>query len=242
MELRWERASKGSTMSEAMMPLTRTILLFKVRRNLSNFWRYSVYRPMFDDHFVALMQIYIASNAIHQAKDTAFADAVRLEHEDINDRYNAAVLFGNDRAALDVYETELRTRLAGTKLLNAQMAWETTGRLGGLNAREVSARTRDDRVVRYCFAAQAIYSTVENDTDRDRIAMSVLRGRVTPDLRTELRSYVGEVVEGLRSCPGYEFSVYWGLKESLHLAHIVSTEHTDYSCRLFGHLRQSCKE
>lgn len=189
---------------------------------------------MFDDRFVALMQIYMASHAIHQAKDAAFAAAVRKDHADINDRYNATIVSGfsaTDRRALDVYETRLLQRLPEqAAMTSASAVWDAHGFLGGLSSKDVKSGTHDDRVMRYCFAAQSVYAVQTSDEDKDQIAMSVLRGRVSPGLREDLLEYVSEIVGGLRACPDYHFRVYWGLLESQHLANIVQPQFVDDLC------------
>lgn len=181
---------------------------------------------MFDRHFVALMQIYLTSHAIHQAKDAELAADLRRAYGDINDRYNATIQVGDkteDPEAMDVYEHAIRERvpLEAVTTVSADDMWDVHGYAGDLSGKVISARTYDDRVPRYCFAAQAIYAAQESDADKDQIAMSVLRGRVSPDLRETLRPYVSAVVKGLRSYPDYDFRVYWGYPEMMHRIHIT---------------------
>lgn len=195
---------------------------------------------MFDRHFVALMQIYLTSHAIHQAKDDELVADLRRAYGDINDRYNATIQVGDkteDPEAMDVYEHAIRERvpLAAVTTVSADDMWDVHGYAGNLSGKEISARTYDDRVPRYCFAAQAIYAAQECGADKDQIAMSVLRGRVSPDLRETLRPYVSTVVKGLRSCPDYDFRVYWGYPEMMHRIHITdpayfsSCDHSPFS-------------
>lgn len=184
---------------------------------------------LFEPHFVALMQINSASHAIHQAKDPGLAARIRKAYADINDRYNATITTGDtaeDAKALDVYEDELKRRVDVTRLAKgpAEKAWDVAGFLGEVTAAEVSAGTHDDRVTRFCFAAQVLYVAQDSDEDKDHVAMSVMRGRVSEDIRDDLRAYVTTVVEGLRECPLYEFRVYWGFPEMMHRMNITQPD------------------
>jgi hypothetical protein len=180
---------------------------------------------MFEPHFVALMQIYLTSHAIHQTKDAALVASIRHAYADINNRYNATIVVGETAEnpnALNIYEDTLRQNILDASSTEAaDRVWDAVGFLGDLSAREVSARTHDDRVMRYCFAAQVIYTTQVSEVDKDQIAMSVMRGKVSSDLRSELRQYVSAIVAGLRSCPDYEFRVYWGFPEMMHRMYIA---------------------
>lgn len=182
---------------------------------------------MFDKHFVALMQIYLTSHAIHQAKDDDLVDSVRRAHSDILDRYNARDCRSDDPDSFTAYEDVVREKVRFDPTVGADRVWDVAGFLGDLSGADVSTRTHDDRVMRYCFAAQVLYAFQDADADKDQIAMSVLRGRVSPDLRDDLREYVTTIVEGLRTCPDYQFRVYWGFPETQHMTHIAG-QHWEY--------------
>ena len=168
--------------------------------------------------FVNIMQIYMVSHAIHSAKDTMFRSRLRE-------------LYGPDMSRVhnNFYLDALVTRLGCLELekcANAGVhgAWEIGGELAGFPGREVSRMVHDDRVLKSCFMAQAIWVCADSNDKKNIVSMQILSGMPHPRLEInapELLSPLSAVVDVLGACKHYIFVACPGFDKLLHMVHIA---------------------